>query len=256
MMQKAKKEAFSVSSLCGIAQGQESMEANIQKWGQLYQIAGFAAIAMLVLIPIQIAVFSIFPIPSSAKEWFLLYQSNWLMGLIHQDMLYIINNVLVAILYLGFYAALKPKNESLMTVAMLLGFLGIAAYLASNKSFEMLGLSKLYFAAGTEAEKAMLLIAGQAMLLEWQGTAFDIYYVLNGIALILIALVMQKSAVFTKKTALIGLISGILMMVPSTAGTLGLVFSLLSLIPWYIFSILVANRFLRMGKKPAEQAHK
>ena len=38
-------------------------------------------------------------------------KNNWLMGLIHQDMLYIINNVLVAILYLGFYAALKPKNE-------------------------------------------------------------------------------------------------------------------------------------------------
>ena len=92
-------------------------------------------------------------------------------------------------------------------------------------------------------QKGMYLAAGQVMLSGWQGTAFDIYYILNGITLILIAYVMHKSNVFTRKTAVIGLISGVLMMIPSTAGTIGLVFSLLSLIPWYIFSVLVAKRF-------------
>ena len=160
-----------------------------------------------------------------------------------------INNVLVAVMYLGFYVLLKKRNGSLMLIAILLGFLGIEAYLGSNKSFEMLQLSSLYFNAGTEAQRTVALAAGQAMLSGWQGTAFDTYYILNGIALILIAYVMLKSDVFTKCTAVIGLVSGVLMMIPSTAGMIGLIFSLLSLIPWYIFSILAAKQFFRFSRQ-------
>jgi len=218
------------------------------KWKSLYKITGFAAIAMLIIIPVQIAVFIITPIPDSIENWFSLFHNNWLLGLIHQDMLYILNNIFVAVMYVAFYVALRPKNESLMTVALLLGLLGIAAYLASNKSFEMLNISNLYYAASTEVQKSMLLASGQALLSGWQGTAFLIYYVLNGITLLVISCVMLKSAVFSKTTAVIGLISGVLMMIPSTAGTIGLIFSLASLIPWYVFSILTAKRFLRMSK--------
>jgi len=218
------------------------------KWKSLYKITGFAAIAMLIIIPVQIAVFIITPIPDSIENWFSLFHNNWLLGLIHQDMLYILNNIFVAVMYVAFYVALRPKNESLMTVALLLGLLGIAAYLASNKSFEMLNISNLYYAASTEVQKSMLLASGQALLSGWQGTAFLIYYVLNGITLLVISCVMLKSAVFSKTTAVIGLISGVLMMIPSTAGTIGLIFSLASLIPWYVFSIFTAKRFLRMSK--------
>lgn len=223
-------------------------EANADKWKSLYKIAGFAAIVMLIIIPIQIAVFIITPIPDSIENWFSLFHNNWLLGLIHQDMLYIMNNILVAVMYLAFYFALRPKNESLMTAALLLGLMGISAYLASNKSFELLNISNLYYAASTEAQKSMLLAAGQALLSGWQGTAFLVYYILNGITLILISYVMLKSTVFSRKTAVIGLISGVLMMIPSTTGTIGLIFFLASLIPWYVFSILSVKQFLRMSK--------
>lgn len=219
------------------------------KWKSLYRIAGFAAIAMLVIIPVQILVFVVTPIPVSIESWFSLFHNNWLLGLIHQDMLYIFSNLLVAVMYLGLYIALRPKNESLMTVALMLGLLGIAAYLASNKSFELLGISNQYYSARTETQQYMLLAAGQALLSGWQGTSFLIYYILNGITLVLIACVMLKSLIFRKTTAIIGLIAGLLMMVPSTAGSIGLVFSLVSLIPWYVFSILIARRFLQMSKQ-------
>jgi hypothetical protein len=68
-------------------------------------------------------------------------------------------------------------------------------------------------------------------------------------AVILIAYVMLKSDIFTKFTAVIGLVSGVLMMIPSTAGMIGLVFSLLSLIPWYVFSILAARQFFRFSRQ-------
>jgi hypothetical protein len=218
------------------------------KWKSLYRIAGFAAIAMLVIIPVQILVFVVTPIPVSIESWFSLFHNNWLLGLIHQDMLYIVSNILVAVMYLGLYIALRAKNESVMTVALLLGLLGIATYFASNKSFELLGISNQYYAASTETQQFMLLAAGQALLSGWQGTAFLIYYILNGITLVLISCVMLKSVIFKRTTAVIGLISGVLMMIPSTAGTIGLVFSLASLIPWYIFSILTARRLLQISR--------
>jgi hypothetical protein len=43
-------------------------------------------------------------------------------------------------------------------------------------------------------------------------------------------------------------VTGVLMIVPSTAGTVGLVFSLLSLIPWYVFAIRFARVFRRLAK--------
>lgn len=135
-----------------------------------------------------------------------------------------------------------------MTLAFMLGLLGISAYLASNKSIEMLHLSGMYQEAVHAADKTTIELMGQSMLREWQGTAFDIYYVLNGIALILMTRAMLKSPLYGRRTALIGLLAGLLMLIPSTAGALGLVFSLLSLIPWYIFSVLVAMKFLTWAK--------
>jgi hypothetical protein len=48
--------------------------------------------------------------------------------------------------------------------------------------------------------------------------------------------------------AVSGLLSGILMAVPSTFGTVGLYFSLASLVPWVVFAVLVARRLWRLGE--------
>jgi hypothetical protein len=223
-------------------------EVNPGKWRHLYKIAGYGTIIMLIIIPIQIAVFTIFPIPTSIEGWFELLHTNMFTGLIHLDLLYIINNIIVAIIYLALYTSLKKKNEGLMVIALLLGILGIAAYLASNKAFEMLSIRNFYYSSVSETAKTAYLAAGQTLISSWQGTAFDIYYVLNGFALIIISCVMFKSSIYNKKTAAIGLASGILMMVPSTAGTIGLIFSLASLVPWIVFSVLILIRFLQLGK--------
>lgn len=218
------------------------------KWKTLYRISGILIIFMLILIPIQILVFSLTSIPTNVEGWFELYNDNWLLGLIHQDFLYIINNIIVAIMYLALYMKLKSRNESIMLIAVFLGILGITAYFASNRAYEFLNLSNQYNLAETIAQKTILISAGESLLLSWQGTAFLIYYILNGIALILISWVMLKNPIFGKTTAVIGLIAGILMIIPSTFGTIGIIFSLASLIPWYIFSILISKEFLKIPR--------
>lgn len=221
---------------------------SLLKWKLLYKIAAITSIVMVVLIPLQILIFAISFPPDTIEGWFSLFKENWFLGLIHLDLLLIIDNVLVAIMYLAFYVSLKKKNESLMAIALLLGVLGISAYFASNTAFEMLSISNLYNTAVTEIDKNMYLTVGQMAISSWQGTAFDIYYVLNGITLLIISCVMYKTNIYSKKAAIAGIISGIFMTIPSTAGTIGLIFSLVSLIPWIVFTIFVAIRFLQLSK--------
>ena len=136
-----------------------------------------------------------------------------------------------------------------MLVALIFGIVGIAAYFASNTAFEMLSLSNQYAAATTEAQRSALLIVGQGMLEIYKGTAFDIYYVLNTIVLFIFSPVMLRNKLFSSATAYLGFLAGILMVVPSTAGTLGLYFSLASLVPWAIWLVLVGQRLLQFGRR-------
>jgi hypothetical protein len=100
----------------------------------------------------------------------------------------------------------------------------------------------------------MLLGAWQAMLATYKGTAFDVYYVLSAIALLLFAGVMLKSRIFPKATAYAGLLAGVLMVVPSTAGTLGTMFALAALLPWMAFCVLVARAFFSSKIPPSLEA--
>jgi len=218
------------------------------RWKGLYKASGAAALTMLVLMVIQIIIFIAWPPPGTVDAYFTLFQNNWLLGLLSLDLLYIANNVLMILIYLALYAALKRASESSMAIALALGLVGIAAYFASNTAFEMLSLSNQYAAATTEAQSTMFLGAGQAMLEIYKGTAFAVYYVLNAAALLIFAAVMLRSNIFSKVTAYIGILAGVLMIIPSTAGTLGLYFALASLVPWAIFSVLIARRFFQLGQ--------
>jgi len=212
----------------------------------LFRLAFISSILMLVIIPIQIAVFALFPIPASIEKWFDLMNNNFIVGLFHSDLFILVNNILISIIYLAlFYSLVNDKNRSLLVLALTLGYIGIAAYISSNKTFELVGLAGKYLNAINENDKLMLLAAGQVMISSWQGTAFDVYYVLNGITLLILSITMLKSEVYSKSTAIFGLIAAVLMTVPSTAGIIGMVFSLLSLIPWYIFTIKYAKVFLK-----------
>ena len=204
----------------------------------LGKTAAFCSLAMLVLIPTQIIVFSLHRPPSEAKLWFDLFASNWFLGLIEMDLLYLIDNALVALVYLGLYELLKDKHRALMQIALLLGYIGIAAYYSSNPAFELWEAQRNYAQASTLADQQTWLTIAESLILQWRGTAFNSYYVLNGICLILISYALLKSDL-PRKIGVIGLISGILMSIPSTAGMIGLAFSILSLIPWMFFLALL-----------------
>lgn len=180
-----------------------------------------------------------------------------MVGLISFDFLYMLCMVASIFLYLALFFALFEKHKSLSLIALIIGLIGLAIYFPSNTSIEMLATSRQYLNATTAYDKGSLIASGRTLLAIWKGTAYTVYYVLNGIALILFFLAMMKNNNFRKSTTYIGLASGILMTVPATAGILGMTMSLLSLLPWSVFSILVIqdlNKLIKLTRTEKEKS--
>jgi hypothetical protein len=217
------------------------------QWISLYKVAGFAAILVIAFIPIQMVVFIMNPPPIKIVDWFDLFNRNALIGLIDMDLLLIIDQILMGLIFLALYQVLKLINRSSMLIALTLALLGIAAYFASTVAFEMLSLSRKYAIANTEADKSMLLSAGQVLIATWQGTAFDVGYIMEGIAMLMISIVMLSSSIFSKTASYVGIILGIMSLVPPTVPVVGMFFAIGSLVPLIVWLIFVARKLLQMA---------
>ncbi|MGD9679342.1 MAG: DUF4386 family protein [Vulcanibacillus sp.] len=214
----------------------------------LINLSKWMILGMILIIPIQIAIFIAIPMPETALQWLELFKDQALMGLLHMDILYVLNNTFLVFFYVALYITLKNKTNSLLNIALITGIIGAILYYTSNRSIEMLYLSQRYFATNDLALKSSYLVTAESYLDLWKGTSFNIYYVLSAISLILFSVVMLKYTFYSRATAISGLISGVLMVIPSSVGTIGLIFSLLSLIPWLIFSILVFLKLFSHNK--------
>ena len=215
----------------------------------IYRTGRIAAAFMLGMVPVQIIFYLLWPHPTTIIDWFALFNNNWILGLISYDLLYLLSMIASVFLYIALFFALYDMKQVLSLYGLTIGLIGLTIYFSSNTSFEMLALSKQYLNAMTEAEKGFLITSGQTLNLIWKGTGYAVYYVLNGVALILFFLAMLKNISFRKSTSYIGLTAGFLMLVPATAGVIGMTMAFLSLIPWSIFSFLVIQDFNKMIKE-------
>ena len=83
----------------------------------LYRIAGVA------LIPIQAAVFILWPPPTSVIDYFGTFEQNLVLGLLDLDLLLILDQVLIVVVLLGLYA-LCGTGCVVDAVATTLGLIG------------------------------------------------------------------------------------------------------------------------------------
>lgn len=221
-------------------------------WKPVYRAAGLAALLSIAFTFLAVIILIANPPPRTISAWFALFQRNALLGLIDLDFLMLATYVLMGMIYVALYGALHRGHEPIMALATLCGLASIVTYISANTAFNMLVLSGKYAAATSDAQRTEIRAAGQAMLAIWQGTAYDVSYVLGGVAILLIAAVMLRSRVFNRVTAYVGLVMGVLMLVPATAGTIGLYLSLVSLVPTVIWLGLLAWRFFHLAALPSE----
>lgn len=200
----------------------------------LFKLTNFLIIIMILIIPLQIIIFSLYPPPNTVEGFFELYKSNVFLGLLSLDFLYLINNTIMIILYLSLFVALYKDSPLTVLIAFILGIVGLVCYYGSNPSFEILNLSRKFFDANIN-EQIIYIAAGETLLAGYSGTSFNVYYVLNTICLLMFSYTLIKSPIFKKSVGYWALASGFFMIIPSSAGMIGLIFSLLSLIPWMVF---------------------
>ena len=221
------------------------------QWKDLFSIAGVSTLIMVALIPLQIIVYITWQIPESAIESFTLFQDNKLYGLLALELPYLISNVLSIPLYLALFIALRRVNQSVMAIATVLGLIAIAIIFSARPTFDMLYLSDQFAATTTQAQRALLLAAGEAKLALIYGTAQQTHYVLGSLALLLISIIMLRSNRFSKTTAYMGIIANLLVFglyVP----VIGIYLSIFSVFPFLtLWLILTALQLLKLGRSEA-----
>lgn len=217
------------------------------KFQPLFKVTSYLIILMIILIPIQIFVYIYAPPPSTALELFELFHQSPLLGLLSLDFLYIINNIIIIVIYLALFILLYHEKPTTSLLALTFGLIGNACYYSTNPAFEMLSLSKKYFQAQAD-QLNIYLGAGEALIASYTGTAFDVYYIIGGgLALILFSTALLKSPNIKKSIGVWGMLSGIFMLIPSSAGLIGMIFAFISLIPWTVFIVLLMIKFKELS---------
>jgi hypothetical protein len=227
----------------------------------LYKI-GAAAALIVVLAALVEMIITFFPggstSPETAIDWFTLFQDNWFLGLRNLGLLNIVITVLGIPTFFALYAAHRRVNQAYAALAMITSFIGIAVFLATNRAFPMLELSSRYAAATTDAQRSMLVAAGQAMLSVGKSHTPGTFmgFLLSEVAGITISVVMLRSRIFSKVTAYAGMLGFVLLLifeicssfVPALIGVAMIIAmggGILSM-TWYI---LIARRLLQLGSR-------
>lgn len=234
-------------------------------WRLLYVLGGAAAfIAVVVfrrhfgaeiMLLMDMGVIAMEP-PSSALDWLTLLQDDPFLGLLLLDLFDLANYVLVGLIFLALYGALRRANKVAMTVATAWALVGVAVYLASNQAFAMLALSEQYAAANTEDMQAMFLAAGEALLAIHNPAGIHLGLLLVALAGLIASVVMLRSQVFGRVTAILGLVANSLVLsyfvampvVPSIAFLFPATSAPFRLL-WYI---LIARRLFQLGRGAPE----
>ena len=180
-------------------------------WNGLYKTGGLAALICalmyLITLGIYIPAYRTGPPPGTVLEWFTLFQANPLTGLFFLGLADIVIMILWGTMSLALYAALKQSNKIWSMIATTFVFVGMAVYLATNTAFSMLSLSHQYAAATTEADKSIVLAAGQAMIAVGEGTGGQYTGMpLAWLAGLILSIVMLRSKAFSKATAWVGIL--------------------------------------------------
>ena len=249
-------------------------ETRDSSWKSLYKIGGVAALIAAVLfrrnlgtefmLLRSVGIISVGPTapPETVMDWFILLQDNKLLGLTLLNFFDMVNYALLGFIFLALYAALRRASKSFMAIAAMLGFTAIAIYLASNQALSMLSLSDQYAAATKDAQRAMLLAAGQATLAihsnaGYEGAGIYTSFFLVSVAGLIISAVMLRGNIFSKVTAYVGILANgfglgyyvALAFAPAMVA-LPLSISALFLLTWYI---LIGRRLFQLAKTGSKE---
>jgi hypothetical protein len=214
------------------------------RWRSLYRIGAVAAAISVVVIPFTIVAFFLWPLwPENILA---VIQADWLSGLMGLDFGYLLSNVFAIPFFLVLYVTLKEVDEGWALIALSLGLLGLVCLVPARPIPELFALSDRYAVATTDAERAIYLAAGETMLTHFHGMAYHAHYILGSASLLISSVLMLRSDTFSKATAYVGIVTN-LVVFGLYAPQVGVYFSMLSVVGYVIWYILIARRLFQLG---------
>ncbi len=180
----------------------------------LYRVGGIAALAQLAAILASIAIAAALgPRPASAEEFFAIQHTNPAAALLRGD--FVLMFCLLGA-YLGTFPALwwnlRQVSPSAATFATLFTAIAVILSFSGESTLALLRLGGLYHTATSEAQRAQLLAAGEAVLAAgwWHSSGSYMAGILLQGGGVIISLVMLRSRDFSKVTAISGLLGNAL----------------------------------------------
>ena len=223
-------------------------------WKSLYKVGGAGALIGLIFYLSQILIILFGePYPTTTEEWFNLFTRSKPLGLFYLNALDMVSITLFALMFLALYVALRRENESLMAIAILLVSIGAAAFIASRSvTFSMITLSDQYAVATTQAEQSQILLIGDAVGAQLVATPRTAGFLLISVAVLIISVVMLRSQLFNKVTAVVGILSSIFVIALNISVIIAPVLAnplmSISMLLWILWLLLVALNLLQMGR--------
>jgi hypothetical protein len=220
------------------------------RWKDLFKMAGIAAIVSEIVILLGIVTYFIWPYAPGTKTTesiFLLLQSNPFGGLVSLDLFLVVGNLFSILLFLALYVSLKQVNESYALIALAVGLIGVVLLIPSRPLFELLFLSARYTAATTDVAKNQYIATGDTLLALFDGTGWFMNTLLGAISLLVSSLLMLRSSIYGKSTAIVGIITNVVVcgfFIP----VIGPFLLFLSLPGYMIWYFQLARRFFQMGR--------
>ena len=147
--------------------------------------------------------------PATVEQIFSMLHANRFHGLLRLDILTVFIFPLYYLLFYSLYIALKKADHALVTISTIFAFAGVTLLLATPSVFSYLYLSDKFALATSELQKNQLLAAGESILASdmWHGTGARIGGLLLQLGALLISIVMLKTNVFSRFTALTGIVT-------------------------------------------------
>jgi hypothetical protein len=238
----------------------QSTETAASEWQSLCKIGGAAALIQLACLLMTIIVASTVGIePKTAADYFTVLQNDRLVGFLRLDFPTLILISLFPLTTFGVYAALRRGHQAYAALATALIFVGTILALVNHSAFSMIHLSNLHALATTDAQKAQLLIAGEAVIASdmWHSTAGFLAGIFMQGGFVIISLVMLRGQEFSKGTAYTGLLSNgldlihvfVALLAPSIATILLSIGGLFYLV-WFP---LLGRDLLKLGRNVSQE---
>ena len=223
-------------------------------WGPLYRAGGFAALLFVLLVLVPVVLIFVAPVPPAEGRALLEYVAAHKAVYLTQLVCFVGLGVPALVVFSAVAVALKDVNKSMAAIGGLFGIVSEVIALASGSSPQSLHgglvvLSNSYLAADTDAERAGLVSAADALIAATNAVGWG--GVLTAAAILILSVIMRKGS-FGKAVGTLGVVTGAVGIVSEALQPmLGFGYLLYGLLlpTWFA---LVGWKLLRLDRRRAE----